>query len=72
MLNTESDHPRDTEATFGCGTIAICGQVLLEMAREWEENGEAAGSMSQPWVCSEASWLALSTRLGQSFLDFAL
>lgn len=35
------------------------------MARVWEENGEAAGSMgSQPWVCSKASWLALSTRLG--------
>lgn len=53
MLSTEPYHLRGTEATFGCGKIAICGQVLLEMAREWEGNGEATGSMgSQPWVCS--------------------
>lgn len=60
------------EASFGC--IAICGQVLQEMERVWEErNREDPGSMgSQPRVCIEASRLALSPRSSQRILDFAL
>jgi len=71
LLNTERDHRRDTEATFGCGTIAICG-VAGDGKGVGREREAADSTGSQPWVCSEASYLALSTRLGQSFLDFAL
>lgn len=49
----EPHHLRGTEASFGCVEMALHGQVLLEMEREWEErNREATGSMgSQSWVC---------------------
>lgn len=53
MIVLTARHLRGTEASFGCVEITICGQVLLETAREWEERkGEATGSLgSEPWLC---------------------